>query len=119
TPDRSVSELRERVGVDTAGLRRLEVRGLVELTLAPVRRRPRIAGLAAADRPPRLNQEQAAAVEQLAAALTRTDGQPTGLLLHGVTGSGKTEVYLAAAERALAAGRGAIVLVPEIGLTPQ
>ena len=39
-------------------------------------------------------------------------------LLHGVTGSGKTAVYLAAMQRALLAGRSAILLVPEIGLTP-
>jgi primosomal protein N' (replication factor Y) len=49
----------------------------------------------------------------------RVPGPPARFLLHGVTGSGKTEVYLQAVQATLDAGRGAIVLVPEIGLTPQ
>ncbi len=70
-------------------------------------------------RSPELVPEQARAVAAIAAALERQRAPRESLLLHGVTGSGKTEVYLAAVEAALALGRGAIVLVPEIGLTPQ
>jgi primosomal protein N' (replication factor Y) (superfamily II helicase) len=70
-------------------------------------------------RRPRLLAEQEKAVEGIVAALDGEPGAPRELLLHGVTGSGKTEVYLAAVEAALARGRGAIVLVPEIGLAPQ
>jgi primosomal protein N' (replication factor Y) len=63
--------------------------------------------------------EQEAAVDSAIAALDGRAGAPRELLLHGVTGSGKTEVYLAAVEAALARGKDAIVLVPEIGLAPQ
>ena len=65
-----------------------------------------------------LNPDQARATEAIVSALD-DDGPARELLLHGVTGSGKTEVYLAAAEAALERGRGVIALVPEIALTPQ
>jgi len=68
-------------------------------------------------RPAALSAEQQVAVDALTQALA--EHKPRTFLLQGVTGSGKTEVYLAAIERALALGRGAIVLVPEIALTPQ
>jgi primosomal protein N' (replication factor Y) len=75
------------------------------------------AGEAAPVEQPALNDEQLDALAALAEL--RAQPRPTPMLLHGVTGSGKTEVYLRAAEAALAEGRQALVLVPEINLTPQ
>ena len=65
-----------------------------------------------------LNPEQASALVEIQEALeTKQDRQP--ILLHGITGSGKTEVYLQATQAALAANKTVIVLLPEISLTPQ
>ena len=121
---RVVLEALERDGPTVAAalgtpmLRRLERRGLVAMALSDQRRRPastvigrRLAGA------PALTGEQQAALDAVLGALRA--GAGGRFLLHGVTGSGKTEVYLRAVQETLAAGRGAIVLVPEIGLTPQ
>jgi primosomal protein N' (replication factor Y) (superfamily II helicase) len=79
-------------------------------------RRPPPAGLAGEPTPEQLTPEQSAAVESIVGAMDSGGGR---YLLHGATGSGKTEVYLQACAAALERGLGAIVLVPEIALTPQ
>ncbi|HXB65909.1 MAG TPA: primosomal protein N' [Solirubrobacteraceae bacterium] len=69
--------------------------------------------------PPPLTDDQRRALAAVERALACTPARPERLLLHGITGSGKTEVYLRAAARTLEGGHGVIVLVPEIALTPQ
>jgi primosomal protein N' (replication factor Y) (superfamily II helicase) len=112
-------ELAAAVGSDRQTLRRLEERGLIATRTSTLRRAPARPDLTAPARPPRLLPEQAEAVAAIVSALDGEEGAPRQRLLHGVTGSGKTEVYLAAVEAALERGCGAIVLVPEIGLAPQ
>ncbi len=100
--------------IDSAGLgRRLE---RLRKRLAPSPDPPNLTP-AAAQRWPTPGVEQRLALDAVDALLA--EPQPSPLLLHGVTGSGKTEVYLRAAGRVLAEGRQALVLVPEINLTPQ
>jgi primosomal protein N' (replication factor Y) len=79
------------------------------------RRRAQPPDMAAEERPRTLTEPQERAVERIVGAFAGGGH----FLLHGATGSGKTEVYLRACEEALERGKGAIVLVPEIALTPQ
>ncbi|MCW8859840.1 MAG: primosomal protein N', partial [Deltaproteobacteria bacterium] len=69
------------------------------------------------DTSPTLNEEQIAALDVILASIRANDS--SGFLLHGVTGSGKTEVYLNAVDGCLSQDKQALVLVPEISLTPQ
>jgi primosomal protein N' (replication factor Y) len=109
-------ELCAAVNVTEAVVRRLVSHGLLERTEVAVRRAPRGYG-EERDRAPVLSPFQGSAAAAIDGAMRRGTGE--GLLLFGVTGSGKTEVYLHAIERARADGRTALLLVPEISLTAQ
>ncbi len=110
-----VEELRAAFPSCRPALATLREKGLVQLdTEQPV---PSGALLPAAANDLSLTPEQSSALDAIASALEERAFAP--FLLHGVTGSGKTEVYLRAIERVRSTGRGALVLVPEIALTPQ
>lgn len=129
-------EIYAATGANLALLRILEQKGFLKLEMREVRRDPLAGEGGAPDYPPQLTAGQrrvwqpiADALEQIAqrtgeqsraiGSTDATQNRPAVFLLHGVTGSGKTEIYLRAIGRVLRLGRQALVLVPEIALTTQ
>jgi primosomal protein N' (replication factor Y) len=112
-----LSEIMRECGVTAHPVRALEKKGLVEVNPGTLHRDPLANRNILPTEPLALMPEQAAALDMIRAACD--SGPPRPVLLYGVTGSGKTEVYLQAIAHVLGKGQGAIVLVPEIALTPQ
>ncbi|HIJ95834.1 MAG TPA: primosomal protein N' [Desulfuromonadales bacterium] len=113
----SAADLRKRFGSCSAQLTRLNELSLVTVIEREVYRDPFKNSTITRDEPRRLHSGQKDALDAINAGLDRQQFAP--FLLYGVTGSGKTEVYLQSISHVLHAGKNALVLVPEIALTPQ
>ncbi len=110
------SELKEIFGNFTAHIKWLVSNELVSLELKELRRDPYAAFNAKKDSPKKLTQDQRMTIQQILPYLEK--GRYRCFLLHGVTGSGKTEVYLNAVSEVIKRKKQAVILVPEIALTP-
>lgn len=111
------SELRDTSGSGASAINTLAKKGIVELSIKEVRRDPKSAAVRREIDPLTLNFDQVSVLAEIEDALDESKFKV--FLLHGVTGSGKTEVYIRAMKNALAKGKSAMMLVPEIALTPM
>jgi len=116
TPGLTKKQLSEQSGASYQVIDSLVNKELLKFTEKTMERKP-FSEFNKMNNLPQLSEEQTAAVAQIKTSME--NGLHKVFLLHGVTGSGKTEVYLRSIAHALSLGRGAIVLVPEISLTPQ
>ncbi len=113
-----MAELLRQVGVSASALKSLQARGVVDIVDVPVYRSPlRQVPRSSAGTDLRMTPDQQRCLQEIGQALE--SGEHRSFLLFGVTGSGKTEVYLRSVATALSRGRSALILVPEIALAAQ
>ena len=112
----SLPDLKEFTGAGTPTVKALVNAGYIELNEVEVYRRPELAKGGAVTEPPELSAEQSKAFRGILELCT---GKAAGTLLFGVTGSGKTTIYIRLIKELRERGKTAILLVPEIALTPQ
>ena len=113
----TTTDLAKRANTSPTGLQSLEGKGLIRLESVQIVRNPLSLDPVPSTLPLTLNPDQATALQAIQGAID--SGKRELFLLHGVTGSGKTEVYMQAMASVLDQGKQVIVLVPEISLTPQ
>jgi primosomal protein N' (replication factor Y) (superfamily II helicase) len=111
------AQLAHRIGCTQGPITLLRRKGLISSRTSRLNRKQLVGAAVEREDNLHLNEDQQAALDTILGAL-RTQRHET-ILLHGVTGSGKTEVYIRAIQEVVGYGRQAIVLVPEISLTPQ
>ncbi|WP_088809504.1 MULTISPECIES: primosomal protein N' [unclassified Listeria] len=112
-----VKQLKEELGVSQQAINKLVEQGALSLADKIVSRDPYESREFERTTPLSLSEEQQTACDRI--LLSANEARPETFLLHGVTGSGKTEIYLQSIAEVLQKGKEAIVLVPEISLTPQ